>query len=636
MAAPPRAPGAVVSHYRFDALARVVVRVALFWPLNLAADAGCIVPQRTDYFLDGARRIVETQHTPTPAESDWCDAACVSTCTAAWTAAEWRERDYLYGPDGIDEHLLFAQGTNPGYMLLDAGGNVVATIKAGPANLLVPGGLGEQYTFSPYGTLEAKFRTSNTSLPHNRVGHQGLFFDSWEVRPSPEVLHTGQIGAYHNRNRFYAPRLGRFLNRDPNESAQPLLAAMASNAQPLDVLLSAFDLAGQFGDGANLYAYLAANPINRRDPSGLNWWDEDIDDAIGDYAWDLVGVVGQLAQARADLAKGAALAAAYAAASFLWDQLIWDRDEGNLLGLVTGGFFARACFEAGTLVLMEDGTHVPIETVTLGARVRSMSAEPGSKMEGTELDPDRWRLIRLESSDPVHGTVVIELLRPIEWLTAADARIGRDIQLVVPEMDFAGTARVAAIEACPTEFAGPLRGAVTGSFVRSSAATIALSVYPLDEPIGTTSSHPFYSLDRDAWVQAGRLVAGEKLAARGGPTVVLGIEPTQHAVAVYNLEVYETNTYFVSSAELWVHNSCTHGQFVKQLRNKGFSAPGATRSGDGKMYTHADGTRVRIMPRPDRAPFPGEPAEKFAEAYYYRVSGPDGGEWGPHIPLKGD
>ena len=44
---------------------------------------------------------------------------------------------------------------------------------------------------------------------------------------------------------------------------------MASNAQPLDVLLSAFDLAGQLGDGANLYAYLAANAINRRAPNGL-------------------------------------------------------------------------------------------------------------------------------------------------------------------------------------------------------------------------------------------------------------------------------------------------------------------------------------------------------------------------------
>ncbi len=335
--AQPHAPGAVVSHYRFDALARVVVRVALFWPLNLAADAGCIVPQRTDYFLDGARRIVEAQHTPAPAESDWCDAACVASCTAAWTAAEWRERDYLYGPDGVDEHLLFAQGTNPGYMLLDAGGNDVAVIKAGAANLLLPGGLGEQYTFSPYGTLEAKFRTSNTSLAHNRVGHQGLFFDSWEVRPSPEVLHTGQIGAYHNRNRFYAPRLGRFLNRDPNESVQPLLAAMASNAQPLDVLLSAFDLAGQFGDGANLYAYLAANPINRRDPSGLQYDPfEDVDDAIaGIWAQRSTALEGAYGMAEA-LLQGFARMAMQSAV------------EGLIVSLVPGGTLMVGAYRAYT------------------------------------------------------------------------------------------------------------------------------------------------------------------------------------------------------------------------------------------------------------------------------------------------
>lgn len=54
------------------------------------------------------------------------------------------------------------------------------------------------------------------------------------------------------------------------------------------------------------------------------------------------------------------------------------------------------------------------------------------------------------------------------------------------------------------------------------------------------------------------------------------------------------------------------------------------------MYTHPDGTRIRIHPRQNRARFEGEPFEKFMEAYYYRVSGPNGGAWGPHVPLRGN
>lgn len=59
--------------------------------------------------------------------------------------------------------------------------------------------------------------------------------------------YTGQawireVGIYYYRNRFYSPRLGRFMQPDPI----------------------------RYGDGMNIYNYVGGDPINRIDPTGLD------------------------------------------------------------------------------------------------------------------------------------------------------------------------------------------------------------------------------------------------------------------------------------------------------------------------------------------------------------------------------
>jgi hypothetical protein len=79
------------------------------------------------------------------------------------------------------------------------------------------------------------------------------------------------------------------------------------------------------------------------------------------------------------------------------------------------------------------------------------------------------------------------------------------------------------------------------------------------QAITTTPGHPFWSVDRRGWVSAGALRVGERLRAGDGSAVpVEGKSPLRgELIELYNIEVEEFHTYFVSSDALGgvlVHN----------------------------------------------------------------------------------
>ena len=76
--------------------------------------------------------------------------------------------------------------------------------------------------------------------------------------------------------------------------------------------------------------------------------------------------------------------------------------------------------------------------------------------------------------------------------------------------------------------------------------------------INTTENHPFYAEEK-GWCAASGLEDGDILHAQDGSAVtVKDVEARQldEAVKVYNLEIEEYHTYYVSGREVLVHNVC--------------------------------------------------------------------------------
>ena len=174
----------------------------------------------------------------------------------------WTDREYVYGPDYVDELVCQIDRTGAVmYAIQDANYNLMALTDASGAML-------EQYTYDPYGTLRVA-ETYPITHAVNRIGHQGLFYDRLDGTMDDPSLEPNAVGLYYNRNRSYAPHLGRFMQRDPNATAIPVLIALSFNGRTNALALAAFDLLGHFADGANVYQYTRSNPVIGADPSGL-------------------------------------------------------------------------------------------------------------------------------------------------------------------------------------------------------------------------------------------------------------------------------------------------------------------------------------------------------------------------------
>jgi RHS repeat-associated protein len=122
---------------------------------------------------------------------------------------------YTHGPN-IDEPLAVSQGTNIYYYHADGLGSITALSNTS-------GTIVQTYPYDSFGNITA---TGSISQPFTYTARE---YDS-------------ETGMYFYRARYYDPKVGRFVTKDP---------------------------IGFEGGDVNLYNYVGANPVNGGDPSGL-------------------------------------------------------------------------------------------------------------------------------------------------------------------------------------------------------------------------------------------------------------------------------------------------------------------------------------------------------------------------------
>ena len=134
---------------------------------------------------------------------------------------------------------------------------------------------------------------------------------------------------------------------------------------------------------------------------------------------------------------------------------------------------------------------------------------------------------------------------------------------------------------------------VVETYVNESSELI--HVFVNGEEIITTPSHPFYSPVK-GWTDAIHLRAGDILVLLNGEYVV--VEKVQHEileapVTVYNFQVEDYHTYYVTNAGLLVHNTCSPkntttkwdiNKYSKGRLKVRFQTKNLTAQFDGKYY----------------------------------------------------
>lgn len=119
---------------------------------------------------------------------------------------------------GVDERFARNDVTGRTYFLTDQINSTVALTDA-------TGAIRQQYSYDPYGNVQASDTTSGFTNPYQYTGRE-----------------ADAAGLYYYRARYYSPRMGAFISEDP---------------------------LGFGGKQNSLYAYVAGNPIGNLDPFGL-------------------------------------------------------------------------------------------------------------------------------------------------------------------------------------------------------------------------------------------------------------------------------------------------------------------------------------------------------------------------------
>ena len=194
------------------------------WSADGLLDSVIVGTRKLQYDYDALGQLVRKRVNGTPvAHFLWDQGHLLAELNGTDTL---RVAEYAYYP-GVDQPLAIITGATSiaktSYLQQDPLGNVIGAVTSGPAVD------GARFGYDPWGFHDAPFLVGVATTDTNRLRFQGLVYEG----------DTTQL--YYVRNRWYDPRTHRFMTQDP------------------------IGLKG----GINPYAFAGNDPINYRDPFGL-------------------------------------------------------------------------------------------------------------------------------------------------------------------------------------------------------------------------------------------------------------------------------------------------------------------------------------------------------------------------------
>lgn len=327
------------------------------------------------------------------------------------------------------------------------------------------------------------------------------------------------IGIYYLSARYYDPETGRFLTADPGLGGPP-----------------------NQSDVFNRYAYALNNPTNYVDPTGHSAFSA-VSSLIISGAEILAGIALDVVSGGAAANLGGALigagigGATYTAThfkNFSWKDFGIQQAIGAVTGALTDGT-GSAEEAAGQTVGKEGGIELEdMAGQTAGKEctgcaegdVTSAGEKTGCFTEGTEVASKK-------------GPVPIEKIQPGDSVWSYD------------------------------ETSGMVRlNKVVKRYPRTVDKLIIVKLS--NETIETTTEHPFWV--KGAWMAAENLRAGDVLTDLKGKEVkVQKVEVKLGKTPVYNFEVENAHSYYVSEQRVLVHNTCYRLDFYKRENIIGYT-----------------------------------------------------------------
>lgn len=275
-------------------------------------------------------------------------------------------------------------------------------------------------------------------------------------------------------------------------------------------------------------------------------------------------------------------------------QVVDDDDSATIgdwcLRLLFGGLIAF-----GVFCLLMGMPNSPLRKTTVGAAVANYVERPqirtreiqefdvgmraagknplrGQVETAPEPDPETSRKLVLQMKKESGRRLTVKLLRSLQWMELVGVREGGTFFLDLPEMGAVGDAFVEAVLPCPPIQKGP-GNVVTGVFAHEAdpdtkilSVTFANGAYIK----GVTDNHPFYSVDRNDFVEVGQMREGDTVKIENGTTRITKIDSrfARPGEMLYNLETHNDHVYQVTTAGVLVHNNCVTGSIRGKTPNK--------------------------------------------------------------------